>query len=379
MAEKPIRVLIIDNSLFFRQFMARSLSADVSINVVGVAANTQEALKLIPSLKPNILCLDIDIPVLQYKDYIRHLRQVHPNIQVIIISPLSNSVFEALQAGAVDFVTKPNTQMQMDNTGFIREVMAKIKTVYSGSSPNLAQRPVSTAPASVPPSATVSFAARSASSSAPTAAPSITVSSLPMGDGWRINNPSNKSIIAIGASTGGTEAIIAVVKDLPPNTPGIVIVQHMPPVFTKMYAERLNKMCKMSAKEAENGDRVQTGLIIVAQGDKQMRLASDAQGYFVKVEEGVKISGHCPSVDCLFESVANVAKNNAVGVILTGMGSDGAMNLLKMREAGAYTIGQDEATCVVYGMPMVAYNLGAVQDQLPLDAIPAAILRYLCK
>ena len=385
MASKPIRVLIIDDSLFFREFMSRSLSADFSIEVVGVVSDAREAMTKVTELSPNIITVDIDIKNLQYKEFIRWLRQDYPQIQVVIISPLSGNVFEALKAGAVDFVAKPNVAMQMDNAGFIREVLSKIKTVYSGSMTGAGPR------THIPPAKPAIVSSKPPAPAAPNlhippppAAPKPVQRQgpspaplTPLGGGaWRFASPTKK-LIAIGASTGGTEAILSVVRDLPANTPGIVIVQHMPPVFTKMYAERLNKMCQMSAKEAQNGDRVQPGLIIVAEGDKQMRLASDARGYYVKVEPGEKVSGHCPSVDALFESVAAVAGSNAVGVILTGMGGDGAKNLLKMREAGAHTIGQDEATCVVYGMPMVAYNLGAVCEQLPLDAIPAAILRHL--
>ncbi len=167
------------------------------------------------------------------------------------------------------------------------------------------------------------------------------------------------------------------VRDLPANTPGVVIVQHMPPVFTKMYAQRLDRICKMSVKEAEPGDRVEQGKIIIGAGEYHLRLAKDAKGYYVRSEQGPKVSGHCPSVDVLFDSVAEIAKGNAMGVILTGMGADGAKGLLKMRQAGAYTVGQDKETCVVYGMPMVAFNNGAVQKQFPLGEIGAEIVRHL--
>lgn len=182
-------------------------------------------------------------------------------------------------------------------------------------------------------------------------------------------------IIAIGASTGGTEALIKVLETLPANTPPILVVQHMPPVFTAMYAERLNRVCVMSAKEAENADRLQRGCIIVAAGEYQMRLERDAKGYYISSRKEARVSGHCPSVDVLFESVARTAGSSALGVILTGMGADGAAGLLKMREAGAYTIGQDEQTSVVYGMPGVAYKNGAVITQLPLDRIADEIIR----
>ena len=181
----------------------------------------------------------------------------------------------------------------------------------------------------------------------------------------------------VGASTGGTDAILEVVKDLPATTPGIVIVQHMPPVFTQMYAQRLDRICKMRVKEAAPGDRVVAGQIIIGAGGFHLRLARDARGYFVTSVAGPKVNGHCPSVDVLFDSVAETAGRKAIGVILTGMGADGAKGLLRMRKAGAYTIGQDKESSVVYGMPMVAYDIGAVEKQLPLNAIDNEILRQL--
>lgn len=181
-------------------------------------------------------------------------------------------------------------------------------------------------------------------------------------------------VIALGASTGGTDALHTVLRDLPADTPGIVIVQHMPEMFTKMYADRLNRSCKMSCVEAVDGERVEVGKIILAAGNYHLRLARDGRGYYVTSQRGEKVSGHCPSVDVLFESVAHTAGSDAIGAIFTGMGADGAIGLKKMRDAGAYTIGQDEKTCVVYGMPMVAYNMGGVCQQAPLDKIAQIIL-----
>ena len=181
-------------------------------------------------------------------------------------------------------------------------------------------------------------------------------------------------VIALGASTGGTDALHTVLQDLPANTPGIVIVQHMPEMFTKMYADRLNRVCKMSCVEAVDGERVEVGKIILAAGNYHLRLAKDSRGYYVTSQRGEKVSGHCPSVDVLFESVAKVAGSDAIGAIFTGMGADGAIGMKKMRDAGAFTIGQDEKTCVVYGMPMVAYNMGGVCQQAPLGKIAQLIL-----
>lgn len=187
----------------------------------------------------------------------------------------------------------------------------------------------------------------------------------------------NGKIIAMGASTGGTEAMAKVVKELHKDIPGIVMVQHMPPGFTQMYAQRLNRECEISAKEAQSGDIVKPGQILLAPGDKQMRLVKVNGVYQVECRNGPKVSGHCPSVDVLFESVAKVAGKSAIGVLMTGMGRDGAAGLLKMKNAGALTIGQDEKTCVVYGMPKEAYNMGAVTWQVPLEQIAGKIYYIL--
>lgn len=186
-------------------------------------------------------------------------------------------------------------------------------------------------------------------------------------------------LIAMGASTGGTEALLEVLRDLPADTPGIVLVQHMPPNFTKMFAARLDSLCKMSVSEAANGDKVRRGHVLVAPGDLQMQVVKEPGGYSVRCVPGDKVNGHRPSVDVLFDSVSEVACPDVIGVILTGMGGDGAQGMLKMKKKGAYTIGQDKDTCVVYGMPMVAFNIGGVSKQLPLKQIPAEIMAQLGK
>jgi len=193
------------------------------------------------------------------------------------------------------------------------------------------------------------------------------------------NMTNSSAIIAIGASTGGTEAILEVLRELPAGTPGVVIVQHMPEGFTRMYADRLNSLCAMEVREAQHGDRVIRGRALVAPGNKQMRVVKIGAEYSIHCLPGEKVSGHCPSVDVLFESVAKAAGAGAVGVIMTGMGKDGAKGLLSMRKRGAYTIGQDRESCVVYGMPMAAFNLGAVQAQAPLGEIAGLIRKYLNK
>lgn len=340
-AKQKIKVLIVDDSIFFREALSRALSDDPGIEIVGTAGSVFDAQAKLSTLKPDVITLDIEMPRMNGIEFLKMLLPRNP-IPVVVVSSVSSYVFEAMSAGAVDFVTKPGTAAKLDIQGFTRELAAKIRTA---------------------------------------AVAKVTIARQPQaitGLHSSINNKgSGRLIIAIGASTGGTDAILSVLRDLPLNTPGIVIVQHMPPVFTRMYAERLDTICKIKVKEAANGDRVGPGMALIAAGDKHMRLAKDARGYYVKCEAGEKVSGHCPSVDVLFDSVAATAGADAVGVILTGMGADGAKGLMAMKKAGAHTIGQDQASCVVYGMPMVAMNIGAVIRQHPLSEIPDALMNYI--
>ncbi|MCL2034619.1 MAG: chemotaxis response regulator protein-glutamate methylesterase [Oscillospiraceae bacterium] len=355
-----IRVMIVDDSIFFREFLSKSLSTRPDIEVVGVSSDAYEAMEKIPLYRPDVIALDMEMPKMRGTEFLKQVRPRYPNIQVIVISALSNNVFDALAAGAVDFVSKPNTRPNFGNEAFLNEAIHKIKIAVASTISRTRQA------ASAPPPA-----ARAAAS-----ASVRQLAQLPI---INAKFPNPRSVVAIGASTGGTEAILAVVRELPANFPGIVIVQHMPPGFTKMYADRLDKICKMKVREAQNGDRIETGTITIAAGDKHMRLKSDLGGYYVYCSTGEKVSGHCPSIDVLFESVAETAGANAVGVILTGMGADGAKKLLEMKKRGAYTFGQDQATSIVYGMPMVAFNIGGVKEQLPLEAIPNALIRQLSR
>ena len=339
----PIRVLIVDDSVLFRTKMQLSLGEDRELLVVGCAANADEAMRLILDKNPDVVTLDVEMP---QSNGIEFLKKLLPRraVPVVVVSALPMNALDALDAGAVEFVRKPDIKASYALTDFFSDLRAKIK-VAAGAKVRC--------PAKVPASTLLSRF------SAP----------LPQA--------ACETVIAIGASTGGTEAIIEVVKDLPENTPGIVIVQHMPAIFTGLYAQRLDKICKMSAKEAENLDRVQSGRILLAAGEYHLTLKKDSRGYYVESRRGPKVSGHCPSVNVLFRSVAETARENAVGVILTGMGADGAEGLLDMHQKGCYTIGQDKDSCVVYGMPMEAYKLGAVSRQLPLDQIGTEILYQL--
>lgn len=340
---RPIRVLVVDDSLMFRNMLVKGLNADPNIEVVAEAEDAYAARDAIIKYKPDVMTLDVELPRMSGIEFLRRLMPQYP-LPVVMISSLSNKVFDALEAGAVDFVNKPNNLNQAQLNDFLsQELAAKVKIASTAKVGKLKR---------VDP---------------------VNVSShiSPVGGKDRI--------VAIGASTGGTEAIFEVVKRFKRDIPGVVIVQHMPPGFTKMYAERLNNQCEVAVKEAQTGDRVLQGQVLIAPGDRQMRLVRVGDQYQVECRGTEKVSGHCPSVDVLFSSVAKVAGRNAVGAILTGMGGDGAKGLLEMRNAGALTVGQDEATCVVYGMPKVAYDIGAVQSQAPITAIAGKIYGLLSK
>lgn len=347
-----INVLIIDDSLLFRNVLKNELNNDKHIEVVGTAVDPIDAMDKIKGLKPDIITLDVEMPRMDGLTFIKKLMAENP-IKVVLVSSMNLSVFDALQSGAVDFVKKPDMSNNLQS--FLRELKVKIKiasiakmVTYKGATKEETIKEES-------PNAKIKAEAKR----------SISLSS--------------KTIIAIGASTGGTEATLKILKEMPKDSPGILITQHMPSGFTKMYADRLNRLCAMEVREAEDGDRVEKGLALVAPGDKHMKLKKDDKGFYVSCKTGDKVSGHCPSVDVLFNSVAETAGKNSVGIILTGMGKDGAQGLLNMKSFGAYTIGQDEKSSVVYGMPMTAYNIGAVTVQAPIENIADILIKYLNK
>lgn len=345
---KKIRVLVVDDSILFRKVLVESLSKFQNIDVIGYAVDAFDAEEKIPRLKPDVVTCDVEMPKVNGIEFVKRLIPKYP-VPVVLVSSLNLNVFEALSAGAVDFVRKPDMSAKNSVNIFINELAAKV-TIASSARVKPAVRP------RVQSQSTVS----TSSFSPPFTSP-------------RLNN----IIIAIGASTGGTEATLTVLKDLPANTPGIVVVQHMPVGFTKMYADRLNKLCHMAVYEAKNGDKIERGKVLIAPGDLQMKVVKIGNNYTVSCFPGEKVSGHRPSVDVLFNSVADAVKQNAVGIIMTGMGRDGASGLLKMRKNGAYTIGQDKDSCVVYGMPMVAYNIGGVCVQASCENISGVLKRHL--
>lgn len=340
---RPIRVLIVEDSIVFRELLVQNLNKDPAIQVVATAEDPFEARDAILAYKPDVMTLDVELPRMSGIEFLRKLIPQYP-LPVVVISSLSDKVFDALNAGAVDFVAKPVVRSKSQLESFIRnELLVKIKIASTAKISNIKK-----------------------------VAMSNEEQHLPV--------KKNDLVVAIGASTGGTEAILAVVKEFGVDIPGIVVVQHMPPGFTQMYAKRLNDQCRIQVKEAETGDRVMPGHMLIAPGgDRHMRLLKINGTYQVEIKSGPKVNGHCPSVDVLFESVAKAAGSDAVGIILTGMGGDGAKGLLAMRNAGAKTIGQDESTCVVYGMPKVAYDLGAVQHQEKLSDIPRRTYSILNK
>lgn len=336
---RKIRVLVVDDSMVFREAISRGISKDPRIEVVGKAIDPYDARDKLLELHPDVMTCDVEMPRLNGVEFVRRLLPQY-KIPIIVVSSVSDIVFDAMDAGAVDFLSKPDARIPNAFENFINELILKIKGA-----------------ANVNLSANMAQLART-----------------------NMNNvadkrliPNSSRLIAIGASTGGTEAIYSILKVLPKTVPGIVVVQHIPPVFSRMFAERLNIQTNFNVKEAQTGDVIEPGCVLIAPGDKHMKIKRIGDKYIVELIQGSKVSGHCPSVDVLFESVAKMAGKNAVGVILTGMGQDGATGLMSMRRSGARTIGQDKESSVVYGMPKVAFDIGAVEKQVSLSNIPSVL------
>lgn len=338
------KVLIVDDSAIVRRVLADALAGWDDIEVVGTAPDPYVARDKIVALQPDVLTLDIEMPRMDGLTFLKKLMRHHP-LPVIVISSLgqsgSRAAMDALEAGAVEVLAKPGGPYSV---GELRDnLAAKIRAASAARLRKPAAEPA-------PVAAMVA------------AAPVVTP------------EPADPStVVAIGASTGGTEAIHQVLLGLPANGPGIVITQHIPPVFSRAFAARMNEVCPMEVREAANGDSLQPGLALIAPGDFHLLLRKTPSGYRVEVKDGPRVCYQRPSVDVMFRSVAAAAGAKAVGVILTGMGADGAEGMLKMKEAGAATIAQDEASCVVFGMPREAIRLGAAAKVAPLHLIPGAI------
>ncbi|MCI8665826.1 MAG: chemotaxis response regulator protein-glutamate methylesterase [Dorea sp.] len=366
-----IKVLVVDDSSLFRQALISHLSSQPGIEVIGYAINAYDAKQKIPQLKPDVLTLDVEMPGLNGIEFLKQLLPTTP-LPVVLVSSLNLSVFDALSAGAVDFVRKPDMSVRNSKQTFFESLTVKVMTAAKAKvriTPPGTTTPNSPTPvqSQTPAQASSPLRQRTAAQGAARPMPYPALS----------RNVLDSTIIGLGASTGGTEATLEVLKRLPGNIPGIVITQHMPEGFTEMYAQRLNRICNMEVREAKNGDVIHPGLALIAPGAKQMEVIRSGRNYIVQCRPGAKVSGHCPSVDVLFNSIAANVAINKVGIIMTGMGRDGADGLLKMRQNGAFTIGQDKESCVVYGMPMVAYNIGAVCTQASCENISSVLMNHL--
>ncbi len=343
LATKKIKVLIIDDSAIVRKILGDAISAESDLEVVGTAPDPYIARDKILSLKPDVLTLDIEMPRMDGLTFLKKLMHHHP-LPVIIISSLGGAscqaTLDALRFGAVEVLAKPGGPYSV---GELRTNLAN--RIRAAAIARLRLSPSTMAPSAIP-------AARAIARS----------------------NSRPGSIIAIGASTGGTEALHELLIRMPADSPGMLITQHIPPIFSLAFAKRLNQVCSFEVKEAVDGDSVSPGRALIAPGNLHMLLRKSNDGYRVQVKDGPQVCYQRPSVDVMFASVAEAAGAHAVGVILTGMGSDGANGLLRMKRAGAHTIAQDEASCVVFGMPKEAIRLGAADRVLPLFQIPEAIL-----
>jgi two-component system chemotaxis response regulator CheB len=341
-----IRVLTVDDSALMRQVLGTLLAGDPEIEVVGSAPDPYIAREKIKALNPDVLTLDVEMPKMDGITFLEKLMRGHP-MPVVMMSSLTEAgcatTLRALELGAVDFIAKPKLDLRVGMEEIAQDLIAKVKAA---------------AQARVLPLNVNREASKSEASGAPSGA----------------MIKATDTIIAIGASTGGTEAVKEVLEGLPPNTPPILITQHMPERFTKTWADRLNNLGRMSVREAQDGDRVLPGHALVAPGGYHMALERSGARYTVRINQDPPVNRHRPSVDVLFASVAKYAGANAVGVVLTGMGGDGAKGLLAMKQAGASTIAQDEASCVVFGMPKEAIKAGGVDTVLPLHEIAGAIL-----
>lgn len=333
-----------DDSLVFRELISRGISSDPSIEVVAKAIDPYDARDKIIEFEPDVMTCDIQMPKMNGIDFVRQLLPQYP-LPVIVVSTVSEAVIDAMNVGAVDFVQKPDTNSKDAITSFIENLTSKVKIAANAKINPMTGKPVQGIAA---------------------------VKKEKTYDSKLLNK-----VIAIGSSTGGTQAITQILKDTPVDIPGIVIVQHIPPGFSKMFADRLNQITNFTVKEAETGDIIEPGKVLIAPGDKHMRIKKLGSRYSVVCFSADKVNGHRPSVDVLFESVAEAYKGNAIGVILTGMGNDGARGLLTMKKYGAKTVGQDKESSIVYGMPRVAYNLGAAEKQVPLDKIPNTLVNLI--
>ncbi|QQS51350.1 MAG: chemotaxis response regulator protein-glutamate methylesterase [Bacteroidota bacterium] len=352
-----IKVLIVDDSAVVRQTLSTILSSDPKIEVIGTASDPIFAAKKILQEVPDVITLDVEMPRMDGLTFLRKIMSQHP-IPVVIISSLTaqgtETGMKALEYGAVDIITKP----QMNTREFIEESKMRICDAIKAA----AQAKVNRKKTSPTPAMPVQ--------------PKYTADAILSSRQNYSMLKTTELVVAVGASTGGTEALKVFLESLPVDSHGIVIVQHMPEHFTRSFAERLNGICQIEVKEAQNGDQVLRGRALIAPGNHHMLLKRSGARYYVEIQDGALVNRHRPSVDVLFRSTALYAGKNAIGIIMTGMGADGARGLLEMKEAGALTIAQDEQSCVVFGMPKEAIALDAANKILPLEKIANAVTSY---
>lgn len=339
-----IKVLCVDDSALMRQIMTEIINSHPDMEVVATAPDPLVARDLIKKFNPQVLTLDVEMPRMDGLDFLEKLMRLRP-MPVVMVSSLtgkgSEVTLRALELGALDFVTKPQLGIREGMLAYSEMIAEKIRMAAKARLPQ-----------------------RSASSE-----PTKIIQHTPI--------LSSEKLIAIGASTGGTEAIRQVLQPLPATSPALLITQHMPPGFTKSFAERLNKLCQITVKEAEDGERVLPGHAYIAPGARHLELVKSGANYQVRLNDGPPVNRHRPSVDVLFRSVAQYAGRNAVGVILTGMGNDGAAGMLAMHQAGAYTLAQNEASCVVFGMPREAIAMGGVDEVVDLSQVSQRMLAQI--
>lgn len=347
MEHNKIRVLVVDDSALIRNVMKELINREADMECVGTAPDPLVAREMIKTLNPDVLTLDVEMHRMDGLDFLERLMRLRP-MPVVMVSTLtergSDIAFRALALGAVDFVFKPKMDILRGMEEYGSEITDKIRAA---------------ALARVSKTAAVISERLSADAILPSVAGRYS---------------STEKLIIIGASTGGTEAIKEVLIRLPADVPGILVTQHMPEAFTKSFAERLNGLCRISVKEAEHNERILPGHAYIAPGHSHLLLRRSGANYMTELSRGPPVNRHRPSVDVLFRSAANVAGSNAVGVILTGMGKDGAQGMLEMRQAGAYNFAQDEATCVVYGMPRAAVEIGATHESAPIGDMASRVL-----
>ena len=349
------RVLVIDDSALVRSLLTEIINTQPDMEAIGAAPDPLVAREMIRAMNPDVLTLDVEMPKMDGLDFLERLMRLRPT-PVVMVSTLTergaDATLRALELGAVDFVAKPRLGIAAGLTDLGRDICEKIRVASRARMHRHVTRPGEGGAAPQPPQ------------------PKATT---------RYSRLSTEKLIIIGASTGGTEAIRAVLTRLPADSPAVLITQHMPPGFTRSFAQRLDGLCRITVSEASDGERVLPGHAYIAPGDRHLRLARSGANYMVALDDGPPVNRHRPSVEVLFRSAAQLAGPNALGVILTGMGKDGAAAMLEMKQAGAFNLAQDEASCVVFGMPKEAIAVGAVDEVLPVTRIAERLLARLAE